>query len=943
MNRFFFFACWLCMLISSPVFLAGHTIKPDTLFIARGTTYRYTVDTPEGQGLVSTVLKAGELLEKWRQKAPDKKYQLLDAAGLDKKNGELRNGDQFLVLSAEGKILKTQLICLKPMALNGWLSLDRKRIATGCTNEIVLSYTAGQRSPDATLKLYIPRGIDLDPENAFVNVIGRGEVTLKDLEKQSVGRIGSLYPYRKVGTFRILKKEQGTELILSHLDLRPLNGADLVLRIGAVHLSRAGKYMFRAVYTTSQPEILTSSGEDTESFELEAVKGIVDFRRLADTSLSYIEKEDTYTRLNFKWTSEKLPERIVIQQSSDQGKTWSAGAAVFSKDMQNAKLWGLKPNQQYLFRLLIPSGENRGFSNTVSFYSGKLDVRRFGVKGNGSQDETASLNLAIDSLSRMGGGTLVFNAGTYLVKTVQLKSNVYLYLEQGAVIKAIKGADAPETTWFSDQKYRSGLSPTDTGPYADPENYMTKQDVGHHYFRNSMFFGERLDNVKIIGQGTITGDGNLVNGDKVMNNAPDNRADKMFTLKLCTNVEIGGIYHAQDLWYDEQRDEPYYIGPKGQKLFDSDHMLKIERSGHFALLATGTDGIHVHDTYFGKNQTSNARDIYDFMGCNRVRAVNIYSKVSSDDIIKPGSDCSLGFTRPASDYKVRNIIGDTNCNLFQIGSETADDITKVCVDNIYVLGANKAGFSISTNDGGRISDIHLNCGHTGPLHSRSKMYRAAAPFFISISNRGRILGAQAARYRFTENGRQREELLIKNVNIGEVNNISLKGIDVQEVYGGSSYNKQRWKAFDGTQSRSTPIVAGYKLPGPEAMAGGLDFKLPNGKHTGYIKNISFEDVHIKVKGGNTFSDAANVPPELGVGQYNASNLKVQPSYGLWARHVNGLNLSNCSFSVEQADGRYVIVLDDVNNAEISLLKTPSGSSDEMLLMKKNSSSISVKE
>ncbi|MDN8834130.1 hypothetical protein Q0L96_14170, partial [Staphylococcus aureus] len=85
------------------------------------------------------------------------------------------------------------------------------------------------------------------------------------------------------------------------------------------------------------------------------------------------------------------------------------------------------------------------------------------------------------------GGTLVFNAGTYLVKTVQLKSNVYLYLEQGAVIKAIKGADAPETTWFSDQKYRSGLSPTDTGPYADPENYMTKQDVGHHYFRNSMF------------------------------------------------------------------------------------------------------------------------------------------------------------------------------------------------------------------------------------------------------------------------------------------------------------------------------------------------------------------------------------------------------------------------------------------------------------------------
>ncbi len=62
----------------------------------------------------------------------------------------------------------------------------------------------------------------------------------------------------------------------------------------------------------------------------------------------------------------------------------------------------------------------------------------------------------------------------------------------------------------------------------------------------------------------------------------------------------------------------------------------------------------------------------------------------------------LVLPEPAHNYKVRNIIGDTNCNLFQIGSETADDITNICVINIYVLGSNKAGFSISTNDGGYI-------------------------------------------------------------------------------------------------------------------------------------------------------------------------------------------------------------------------------------------------
>ncbi|HTD93083.1 MAG TPA: hypothetical protein VK644_04700, partial [Chitinophagaceae bacterium] len=366
-------------------------------------------------------------------------------------------------------------------------------------------------------------------------------------------------------------------------------------------------------------------------------------------------------------------------------------------------------------------------------------------------------------------------------------------------------------------------------------------------------------------------------------------------------------------------------------------------TGHFALLATGTDGINVHDTYFGRNNNSNTRDIYDFMGCNDVVATNIYCKVTSDDIIKPGSDCSLGFTRPAAHYKVRNIIGDTNCNLFQVGSETADDIMDIHVDNIYVLGANKAGFSISTNDGAHIKDIHLNCGHTGPLHSRSKMLRSFTPFFISISNRGRILGADVARYKFDENGVKHDELLVTNVNIGEVENIILNGIDISEVYGGSSYGGKngRWKAYDGSQRRATPIIAGYKLPDSSVVEGGLHFTLPNGKHTGYIKNIVFNDVHVLVKGGNPLSDTAALPPELGVGQYNASNLKAQPSYGIWARHVMGLTVKNSSFNYEKPDSRYALFLDDVVNATIVNIQMMRAPGNTTLIKLKDASGVSM--
>jgi polygalacturonase len=819
-------------------------INGDTVVVITGSTYSYAVDTPEGQGLVSTNPGVTKLITQLNAKNGGKQvYEVTDAKGVAKKEGAIVSGDRLVVTIKNNAAHKNYYLLLQEMALSG--SLQVKREASNTPGKITVYFTAGQRSPDATVRITTPAGFLSTMENTTVNVIGRGDVLLKDLAKQSIGRVGANYPYSKVGDVAITRSAKGGSVItFTHLDLRPANGPDLVLTINNV-TAKPGQYAFSGQYTTAAPAVLSSVVTNT----------ITDLKQVSNT-----------------------------------GK--------------------------------------------------KTNVRTFNIPGEDNQDVTDAINIAILALYQQGGGTLLFPKGTYPVRTIHLKSNVWLHLEEGAVIKALKGTDAPETTWFSDCQYRSGLSPTDDGPYTDPENYLTKQDVGHHYFHNAMFFAEREDNIKITGNGRITGDGNLVTGDKVMNNTPDNRGDKMFVFKLCTNIEIGGLKREEDLWYDSTKDEPYYITKSGGKDFNTSNMLQIDQAGHFVLLATGTDNLYVHDTYFGKYNTSHVRDIYDFMGCNNVTATNIYCKISSDDIIKPGSDCSLGFTRPASNYKVRNVIGDTNCNLFQIGSETADDIMDVHVDNIYVLGANKAGFSISTNDGGHIKDIHLNCGHTGPLHSRSLMYRATTPFFISISNRGRIIGASVGKYAFTDNGEKHNELLVKNVNIGQVENIILNSIDVYEVYSGSSFSgKMRWKAYDGTQKRSSPIVAGYQLPDAADVTGGLDFKLPNGQHTGYIQNIVFNDVHVLVKGGNPLSDTTQTPPELGVGQYNASNLKVQPSFGLWARHAKGLTVTNCSFNYEQPDGRYPVYLDDVLGAKFSNVKMEPGKDNPTQIKTKKSTDL----
>jgi len=917
-------------------------IRNNTVVVVTGSTYRFTVDTPEDQGLVQTRPTVKQLLDQITSRDGSvQQYRIIDKQGNIKSEGDITAGDLLVVTAQDGIAMKKYQLIVQPRALSGKLGLQQEQVTVNTSKDLVLFFTAGQRSPDATVKIYVPAGIHATLQNTTVNVIGRGEVTLQDLTQQSIGRTGTRYSYTKVGGVVITALPNGGSVLhFTHLDLRPANGADLKIVIRNVRLIKTGNYVFKAAYTTAKPEVLTSAGTGAETVLLRVTPTVSDLARTIDQSLQYKETAATYTTVHFTWSSIQT-KAVQLQQSLDSGKTFVPVTAAIDLKTSGATITGLQSDKLYTFRLLVKDGLHKGLSNTTPFYSGKLDVKNFGATGDSSQDCTQSINKAIDFLNQLGGGTLLFSKGTYSVSTVHLQSNVYLYVDKDATIKALKGADAPETTWFSDKKYRSGLSPTDAGPYEDPENYLTKQDVGHHYFNNSMFFGERLNNVKIIGNGYITGNGNLVTGDRVMNNKPDSRADKMFTFKLCTNIEIGGIYREADLWYDSARDEPYYIKKDGSKDFNTENMLHIDRSGHFALLATGTDSLHVHNTYFSWGSTSNVRDIYDFMACSHVTVTNIYSKVSSDDIVKPGSDCSLGFTRPAHDYKIRNVIGDTNCNLFQIGSETADDITDICVDNIYVLGSNKAGFSISTNDGALIKNIHLNCGHTGPLHNRSVMFRTFTPFFISISNRGRVIGAEVGKYMFTDNGEKHNELLVKNVNIGQVENIILNGIDIYEVYAGSSFNGKRWAVYDGKQRRATPIIAGYSLPASDQVTGGLNFTLPNGKHTGYIKNIVFNDVQVLVKGGNQISDTAAAPPELGVGQYNASNLKVQPSYGLWARHVMDLTVKACSFNYEQRDSRYPMYLDDVIGAHISNVKMVRSTDNKVGIKLNKSSNVQI--
>ena len=117
-----------------------------------------------------------------------------------------------------------------------------------------------------------------------------------------------------------------------------------------------------------------------------------------------------------------------------------------------------------------------------------FNIHDYGAKGDGATLNTKSIQSAIDACSQSGGGTVYFPAGKYLSGTIFLKSHITLFLDAGAALTGSKDLkDYPVTV----SKLISYM-----------DNYTDK----------SLIYGEGLEQIAIIGQGTIDGNGAFFTG-----------------------------------------------------------------------------------------------------------------------------------------------------------------------------------------------------------------------------------------------------------------------------------------------------------------------------------------------------------------------------------------------------------------------------------------------
>lgn len=327
-----------------------------------------------------------------------------------------------------------------------------------------------------------------------------------------------------------------------------------------------------------------------------------------------------------------------------------------------------------------------------------FDVRAYGAKGDGTSIDTPAINAAIDAAANSGGGTVIFPAGVYASYSIHLKSNVALFLQQGATILA---APTPY----------EGLT---SGGYdaAEPQGaWEPYQDYGHNHWHNSLIWGENIHDFGIFGPGLIWGKG-LSRGhdERVLpnTNAPG-VGNKAISLKNCRNVILSDF--------------------------------SILQGGWFGILATGVDNFTIDNLKIDTN-----RDGIDIDCCRNVRVSNCTVNSPWDDGICPKSSYGLGYARATENLTITNCYvtgvyelgsvldgtwkkmempkGRWGTGRIKLGTETNGGFKNITISNCVFESCR--GFALESVDGAIVEDITF---------SNVTMRDVSAPFFLRLGAR----------------------------------------------------------------------------------------------------------------------------------------------------------------------------------------------------------------
>ena len=489
--------------------------------------------------------------------------------------------------------------------------------------------------------------------------------------------------------------------------------------------------------------------------------------------------------------------------------------------------------------------------------SAVFNVRAFGATGDGKTLDHPAINHAIEAANHAGGGTVLIPAGTYRCFSIHLQSRVTIRFEPGATVLA------------ADPLVDPGLYDPAEPNAADPY-----EDFGHSHWHNSLFWGEDLENVSVVGPGLIHGAG-LVKG---WGNAGTVGSPIKFAVESAPRpaVVVPAGTTPPKFGYPSTKETLFDgVGNKAIALKNCRNVVlrdfSILHGGHFGILATGVDHLAIDHLTIDTN-----RDGMDIDACSDVHVTDCSVNSPWDDGICLKASYGLGVARDTQDVTITGCYvtggfqegtfldgtrrrfeekhGPTPTGRIKFGTESTGGFRRIAITNCVFDHCN--GLAIESVDGGIIEDVTVS---NLVMHDLT-----ASAIFIRLG--ARLRGPEGTP-------------------VGAIRRVVISNV-----------------AYSGADVRYGSILSG--IPGHP------------------LEDVLISNVRGVQDGGGTEKDRALQPPEKEKDYPDPRMFGPMPSWGLYARHVVGLTVRDVSLRLAKPDARPCVVLDDVQAARFSDLETP---------------------
>lgn len=341
---------------------------------------------------------------------------------------------------------------------------------------------------------------------------------------------------------------------------------------------------------------------------------------------------------------EKKPEWLLEYQTTNQFiKTRLGDFEIFSKKLKSGEeiLLGNNGNTEALMYFVAIQAQNK---IRKTFPKGKLfDVREFDAIGDGKTINTNQIQAAIDKCSSTKGGGIVYiHDGIYLTGTLEMKDNVTLYVECGAILR---------------------------GSF-NREDYPPKNSASVPSFRINepyqLLFADNKKNIRITGGGIIDGN-SLFEGYPWKGKGNEYERPRLIRMIKCSSVSVDSITLIRSANWTQ-----YYESCK--------------------------DLLLIHQNIRCYTGTNN-QDGMDISGCKNVIVRDIKALTGDDAICIKSLSMEIGENILVENIKSRY----ANCHLIKVGTETHGGVKNLIVRNVE--GIARYGIAIESVDGAEVENI----------------------------------------------------------------------------------------------------------------------------------------------------------------------------------------------------------------------------------------------